>query len=159
MIAKRLGYPEAKQDEVFMVALLHDVGKIGIPDGILNKPGSLTEEEFAEIKKHSQLGATILKNIEDNPKFEMGAMYHHERFDGTGYPSGLKGEDIPAEARIISVADAYDAMSSERSYRPRFTQEKIVEEIKQGMGTQFDPTYAQIMLDIIEEDKEFKFRG
>ena len=159
MIAKRLGYTEARQDEVYMIALLHDVGKIGIPDGILNKPGKLTDEEFLHIKKHSQMGASILKNIENNPKFEKGALYHHERYDGTGYPSGLKGEEIPEEARIINVADAYDAMSSDRSYRSHLTQEMIKDELKLGMGTQFDPQYAQIMLDIIEEDKDYKFRG
>ena len=105
-----------------MLALLHDVGKIGIPDGILNKPGTLTPEEYELIKAHSAIGASILKNIENDPKFEQCAMYHHERYDGTGYPTGLKGTAIPEEARIIAVADAYDAMSSDRSYRPHLTQ-------------------------------------
>ena len=159
MIAGRLGYTEARQDEIYMIALLHDVGKIGIPDGILNKPGKLTDEEFEMIKRHSQMGASILKNIEDTPKFEKAALYHHERYDGAGYPSGLKGEDIPEEARIINVADSYDAMSSDRSYRSHLTQEMIKDELKLGMGTQFDPKFAQIMLDIVEEDKDFKYRG
>ena len=159
MIAKRLGYTEARQEEIYMVALLHDVGKIGIPNGILNKPGKLTDEEYMQIKRHSQMGASILKNIENNPKFEKGALHHHERYDGTGYPSGLKGEDIPEEARIINVADSYDAMSSDRSYRTHLPQDMIKDELKLGMGTQFDPKFAQIMLDIIEEDKDFKFRG
>jgi putative nucleotidyltransferase with HDIG domain len=159
MIARRLGYTEARQEEIYMIALLHDVGKIGIPDGILNKPGKLTDEEFEMIKRHSQMGASILKNIEDTPKFEKAALYHHERYDGAGYPSGLKGEDIPEEARIINVADSYDAMSSDRSYRSHLTQEMIKDELKLGMGTQFDPKFAQIMLDIVEEDKDFKYRG
>lgn len=159
MIARRLGYTEARQDEIYMIALLHDVGKIGIPDGILNKPGKLTDEEFEMIKRHSQMGASILKNIEDTPKFEKAALYHHERYDGAGYPSGLKGEDIPEEARIINVADSYDAMSSDRSYRSHLTQEMIKDELKLGMGTQFDPKFAQIMLDIVEEDKDFKYKG
>ena len=159
MIAKRAGFSDTRQDDIYMMGLLHDVGKIGIPITVLNKPGELTEEEFELIKKHSQMGAAILKNIEANPKFELCAKHHHERFDGTGYPSGLKGEDIPEEARIIAVADAYDAMSSDRSYRAHLTQEKIADELKEGMGTQFDPKFAEIMLSIVEEDKEFRYRG
>ena len=159
MIAKRAGIPESKQDDIYMMGLLHDVGKIGIPITVLNKAGELNEEEFELIKKHSMMGAAILKNIEDNPGFELCAKHHHERFDGTGYPSGLKGEDIPEEARIVAVADAYDAMSSDRSYRSHLTQEKIIDELKEGMGTQFDPKFAEIMLSIIEEDKEYRYRG
>ena len=159
MIAKRLGYSDARQDEIYMISILHDVGKIGIPDHVLNKPGKLTEEEFELIKKHSIMGAAILRNIENNPRFELGAKHHHEKYDGTGYPSGLKGDAIPEEARIIAVADAYDAMSSDRSYRSHLTQEMIKEEIKNGMGVQFDPKLAEIMIEIIEEDKDYKFRG
>ena len=159
MIAKRAGIPESKQDDIYMMGLLHDVGKIGIPITVLNKAGELNEEEFELIKKHSMMGAAILKNIEDNPGFELCAKHHHERFDGTGYPSGLKGEDIPEEARIVAVADAYDAMSSDRSYRSHLTQEKIIDELKTGMGTQFDPKFAEIMLSIVEEDKEYRYRG
>ena len=159
MIAKRTGYSDARQDEIYMIALLHDVGKIGIPNTVLNKPGKLTPEEYEMIKKHSLMGASILKNIENDPKFELGAKHHHERYDGTGYPSGLKGEAIPEEARIIAIADAYDAMSSDRSYRTHLTQEMIKDEIRFGMGTQFDPKFAEIMLEIVEEDKEYRFRG
>ena len=133
------------------------MGKIGIPDGILNKPGTLTSEEYELIKAHSAMGASILKNIED--KFESCAMYHHERYDGTGYPKGIKGNDIPEEARIIAVADAYDAMSSDRSYRAHLSQEAIKSELELGMGTQFDPKFAEIMLTIVEEDKEYRLRG
>ena len=159
MIAKRLGYSDARQDEIYMLALLHDVGKIGIPDGILNKPGTLTAEEYELIKAHSSMGASILKNIENDPKFESCAMYHHERYDGTGYPKGLKGTQIPEEARIIAVADAYDAMSSDRSYRAHLSQEAVKNELELGMGTQFDPKIAEIMLTITEEDKEYRLRG
>ena len=105
------------------------------------------------------MGASILKNIENNPKFEQCAMYHHERYDGSGYPSGLKGTEIPEEARIIAVADAYDAMSSDRSYRSHLTQDEIKNELELGMGTQFDPKFAGIMLAIVEEDKEYRYRG
>ncbi len=159
MIAKRSGFPDARQDEIYMLGLLHDVGKIGIPVGLLNKPGTLTDEEFAQIRKHSAMGASILKNIENNPKFEQCAMYHHERYDGSGYPSGLKGTEIPEEARIIAVADAYDAMSSDRSYRSHLTQDEIKNELELGMGTQFDPKFAGVMLAIVEEDTEYKYRG
>ena len=157
-IAKRVGYTEARQDEIYMIGLLHDVGKIGVRDDVLNKPGELDSEEFEEIKKHTTMGAAILESIEENPKIALGAKCHHERYDGSGYPSGLKGEDIPEEARIIAVADAYDAMSSDRSYRPRLTQEQIKKELIEGKGTQFDPRFADVMLDMIEEDKDYKLR-
>ena len=159
MIAKRIGYSDARQDDIYMMAIMHDVGKIGIPITVLNKPGRLTEEEYELIKRHSQMGAAILKNIESNPKYELCAMHHHERYDGTGYPSGLKGDAIPEEARIIAVADAYDAMSSDRSYRTHLTQEMIKDEIRLETGSQFDPKFAEIMLEIIEEDTDYKFRG
>lgn len=159
MIAKRSGYPEEKQDEIYMIALLHDVGKIGIPDGILNKPGNLTDEEYESVKRHSEMGSTILKNIDNDSKFEKAARQHHERYDGTGYPAGIKADDILEEARIIAVADAYDAMSSDRSYRSHLTQEMIKEELRSGMGTQFDPKFAEVMLAIIEEDKDYRLRG
>ena len=159
MIAKRSGFSDARVDEIYMMAIMHDVGKIGIPDGILNKPGRLTGEEYEAIKRHSEMGASILANIEEDPKFASCAKYHHERYDGTGYPEGLKGEQIPEEARIIAVADAYDAMSSDRSYKPHLTQAAIKEELKNNMGTQFDPKFAEIMLAIVEEDKDYKLRG
>ena len=159
IIAKRSGFSDARQDEIYMLGLLHDVGKIGIPNGLLNKPGTLTDDEFAQIRKHSAMGASILKNIENDPKFEQCAMYHHERYDGTGYPTGIKGTEIPEEARIIAVADAYDAMSSDRSYRSHLTQDEIKNELELGMGTQFDPRFAGVMLAIVEEDKEYRYRG
>ena len=159
MIAKRLGYSEAKQDEIYMMGILHDVGKIGIPITVLNKKGALTDGEYEQIKGHSVMGASILENIENNPRFALGAKHHHERYDGTGYPDALKGEDIPEEARIIAVADAYDAMSSDRSYRDHLPQEKIREELINGKGTQFDPMFADIMVEIIDEDKEYRLKG
>ena len=159
MIAKRLGYSEARQDEIYMMGILHDVGKIGIPITVLNKKGALTDEEYEQIKGHSVMGAAILQKIEDNPKFALGAKHHHERYDGTGYPDGLKGDKIPEEARIIAVADAYDAMSSDRSYRNHLPQDEIKIEITNGKGIQFDPTFADIMLSIIEEDKDYRLKG
>ena len=139
-----------------MMGLLHDVGKIGIPDSVINKPGELTKEEYETIKTHTRVGARILRKIEEMPKLVEGARWHHERYDGTGYPDGLVGESIPEEARIIAVADAYDAMSSRRSYRDILPQEKVKEEIITNRGTQFDPGFADIMLAMIEEDPDYR---
>ena len=154
-IAKRYGYDEAGQEEIYMMGLLHDVGKIGVPDTVINKPGRLTDEEFGMIKKHPIKGAEILATVSEMPKLVTGARWHHERFDGNGYPDGLKGEDIPEEARIIAVADAYDAMTSHRSYRDIIPQDHVKSEIENGMGTQFDEKFARIMLDMIAEDTEY----
>ena len=157
-IARRFGYSEEKMREIYMMGLLHDVGKIGVPDAVINKPGKLTDEEFALIKKHPSLGARILGNIEENPRLVNGARWHHERYDGKGYPDGLKATDIPEEARIIAVADSYDAMTSCRSYRKVMPQEVVRGEIEKGIGTQFDPTFAKIMLTMMDEDTEYSLR-
>ncbi len=157
-IAIRAGMNEREVEEVFFAALLHDVGKIGIADSIINKEGKLTDEEYAEIKKHSDIGAHILGNITKSPYLAVGAHYHHERYDGRGYPEGLKGEDIPQIARIIAVADAYDAMTSKRSYRETIPQQKVREEIVKGFGTQFDPKYADIMMHMIDQDLEYEMQ-
>ena len=157
-IARRLGYDEKKMREIYMMGLLHDVGKIGIPDAVINKPAKLTGEEYNTIKKHPALGARILGNIKERPSLVNGARWHHERYDGKGYPDGLKGMDIPEEARIIAVADAYDAMTSYRSYREVMPQEFVRGEIEKGMGTQFDSEFAKIMLAMIDEDAEYTLR-
>ena len=154
-IARRYGYSEERQDEIYMMGLLHDVGKIGVPDTVINKPGKLTDEEYMQIKKHPAKGAEILATISEMPKLVTGARWHHERFDGRGYPDGLKGEDIPEEARIIAVADAYDAMTSHRSYRDIIPQDHVKSEIENGMDTQFDAKFAKIMLEMIAEDTEY----
>ena len=158
-IGRRAGYTTKQQEEIYMMGLLHDVGKIGIPDDVINKPGKLTPEEFEVIKTHSRVGARILRKIEEMPKLVEGARWHHERYDGQGYPDGLAGEGIPEEARIIAVADAYDAMSSRRSYRGILPQEKVREEIINGRGTQFDPGFADIMLAMIDEDPDYRNRA
>ncbi len=157
-IARRYGYTRKQQDEIYMMGLLHDVGKIGIPDKVINKPGKLTEEEYDLIKQHPVLGDRILKKIEEVPKLAVGARWHHERYDGSGYPDGLKGEEILEEARIISVADAYDAMTSRRSYRDTLPQEYVRREIESGKNTQFDPVFADIMLQMISEDPQYSMR-
>ena len=157
-IAKRAGYSIQQQDDIYMIGLLHDVGKIGVPDAVINKASRLTDEEFKLIKMHPELGARILKNIREMPKLAVGARWHHERYGGGGYPDGLKGTDIPEEARIIAVADAYDAMTSNRSYRRIMSQEQVRAEIEKGKGTQFDPKFADIMLEMIDEDKDYTMR-
>ena len=156
MIAERFGFNEDEQNEIYMVGLLHDVGKIGVPDGVINKPSKLTEEEFELIKKHPVIGNDILRTIKGREKLCAGARSHHERYDGKGYPDGLSGMDIPEEARIIAVADAYDAMTSRRSYREALPQKKVREEIEKGIGTQFDPDFAEVMIEMIDEDVDYK---
>lgn len=157
-IAGRAGFSEEMQDDIYMMGLLHDVGKIGIPDAIINKPAKLTDEEYSIIQNHPVMGAKILANITEFPKLSIGARWHHERYDGRGYPDGISGEDIPKEARIIAIADAYDAMSSRRSYRDVLPQAQIRHEVQAGKGTQFDPVFAEIMLRMIDEDTEYQMR-
>ena len=157
-IARRYGYNAKKEKDIYMMGLLHDIGKIGVPDAIINKPAKLTDEEYNTIKMHTVMGAKILKNIVEMPLLVTGARWHHERYDGHGYPDGLAKEDIPEQARIIAVADAYDAMSSRRSYRGVMSQDVVRSEIVKGRGTQFDPVFADIMLAMIDEDKDYSMR-
>lgn len=157
-IARRYGYRGKKLDEIYMMGLLHDVGKIGVPDAVINKPAKLTDEEFDMIKNHPVMGARILKSIKEMPLLQTGARWHHERYDGSGYPDNLSGEDIPEQARIIAVADAYDAMTSRRSYRDPMPQGIVREQIEEGKGTQFDPKFADIMIEMIDEDTQYTMR-
>ena len=157
-MAELAGKSPAECENIYYVALLHDVGKIGISEAIINKDGKLTDEEYEEMKKHPVVGNQILSGISEYPYLSIGAHYHHERYDGKGYPDRLKGEDIPEIARIISVADAYDAMTSKRSYRKSIPQVMVREEIVKGSGTQFDPKYAKIMQHLIDMDTEYKMR-
>lgn len=157
-IARRMGKSDTEVNDIYYAAMLHDVGKIGIPGEIINKPGRLTDEEFDIIKSHTVKGAKILESISEMPGLSVGARWHHERYDGRGYPNGLKGEDIPETARIICVADCYDAMSSNRSYRKALPQEIVRAEIEKGKGTQFDPAIADIMLKMIDEDADYRMR-
>ena len=157
-IAREAGLSEEECEQVYFAALLHDVGKIGVPSAVINKPGRLTDEEFALIKQHPVTGNQILSSVQQSPYLSIGAHYHHERYDGRGYPDGLKGNDIPDIARIIGVADAYDAMTSKRSYRDPIPQQTVREEIVKGTGTQFDPEYAKIMIHLIDLDMEYTMR-
>ena len=153
VLARALGSDEEEANNVRVVALLHDIGKIGVPDAILNKRGSLTDEEFEIMKTHSEVGANILKDITYLPGLEIGALYHHERYDGTGYPKGLKGDEIPYVAKVICIADAYDAMSSNRVYRKRLPEDKILEEFEKCKGLQFDPKMTDTFINLIKEGK------
>lgn len=155
MLAQKMGYKEEKIENLMYAALLHDIGKIGIPKEIINKPSRLTDEEYEIIKTHPGIGANILKEITELPDITIGARWHHERYDGKGYPDKLSGTDIPELARIIGVADAYDAMTSKRSYRDVLSQEIVKNEIEKGKGTQFDPEIAEIMLELIAEDVDY----
>ncbi len=152
-IAKAMGLDEKQVENIFYTALLHDIGKIGIPISIINKPSRLDDNEFATMKTHTSKGGKILKDISTIPGIVEGAMYHHERYDGTGYPKGLKGEEIPLIARIICCADCFDAMATKRSYKEPCTKEYIINEFKRCSGSQFDPEIAKIMVKLIEEDK------
>ncbi|MBQ3325948.1 HD-GYP domain-containing protein [Candidatus Saccharibacteria bacterium] len=158
MIAQVAGKSQQLCDEIYLIALLHDVGKIGIPNAIINKNGKLTNEEYDIIKTHPAKGNEILKKISSSPNLAIGAHYHHERYDGKGYPEGLKGEEIPEIARIIACADAYDAMASKRSYRDVLPRNVIRAEFEKNLGTQFDPKFGQIMLHLIDCDTNYQMR-
>lgn len=156
MIAKRMGYSGEKLEQLQYAALLHDIGKIGIPNEIINKPSRLTDEEYEVIKTHPAIGGKILDEISEIPDIAIGARWHHERYDGNGYPDKLKGTEIPEIARIIGVADAYDAMTSNRSYRNLVSQEIVRSEIEKGKSSQFDPDIADVMIRLIEEDVNYE---
>ena len=157
-IAEQAGKNPQECEEIYYAALLHDVGKIGISRSILNKNGKLTNEEYEVIKEHPDIGAQILSSISESPYLSIGARSHHERYDGRGYPQGLKGDDIPEIARIIAVADAYDAMTSSRSYRETIPQQVVREEFVKGLGTQFDPVFGKIMIHMIDLDEEYQMK-
>ena len=154
-LARRMGKSEEEQEEIYYAGLLHDVGKIRVPKEVINKEGKLTDEEFEMIKIHPVTSYYILKDVYEDKNIALGAKFHHERYDGKGYPNGLTGDNIPEIARIIGVADSYDAMASNRSYRKILPQEIIRTEIEKGKGTQFDPNIASVMLKMIDEDKSF----
>lgn len=157
-IARRLNKSEEFQREIYYMGLLHDIGKIGIPDTIINKNGKLTDEEFRIIKSHPEIGAEVLSDITEMPNLYYGARWHHERYDGTGYPDRLKADQIPIEARIVAVADAYDAMSSKRSYRDVLPQSVVRSEIEKSKRTQHDPFIANIMLEMMDEDPDYNMK-
>lgn len=157
-IARRMGKSEEEQKIIYFAGLLHDVGKIRVPEEVINKPGALTAEEFDQIRIHPVSSYHILKDIYEDERIAYGARYHHERYDGKGYPNGLSGDNIPEIARIICVADSYDAMASNRSYRKALPQEAVRREIENGKGKQFDAAIADVMLELMDEDTEYMMR-
>lgn len=157
-IARRLGKNAEEQMQIYYAGLLHDVGKIRVPKEVINKPGRLSEDEFKQVKIHTVTGYYILKEIYKEGPILNAARFHHERYDGRGYPMGLSGENIPEVARIVGVADAYDAMASDRSYRKALPQATVRSEIEMGRSGQFDPIIADVMLDMIDDDREYKMR-
>ena len=155
MLAKNLGLSSGDQEKAYYMGLLHDIGKIGIPNEIINKTTGLTDEEFQLMQSHPVLGYEILKEIKSMPELAQGARWHHEFYDGNGYPDRVSGEEIPLLVRIVAVADSYDAMTSNRSYRKYLPQETARREIEMNIGTQFDPEVARCMLKIIDFDKPY----
>lgn len=151
LMAQRLGWTDEEIQNIYYVAMLHDVGKIGVPDAVLNKPFRLTDLEFRLIKGHTIMGAEILKDFKMFPNVNVGAKYHHERYDGKGYPEGLKAESIPLVARVIGLVDSYDAMTSNRVYRRRLSDDIVMEELRKGKGSQWDPELVDIFLELIKE--------
>lgn len=153
-LGKRMGFSPEELENLYYAALLHDIGKVGLADNILNKAERLSDEEYDIMKRHVDVGGEILGTISCVDDIATGAKYHHERYDGKGYTEGLKGEEIPLIARIICVADAYDAMSTSRPYRDYLSNEYIYEELRKGRATQFDPIIVDHMLDILIATEE-----
>jgi len=151
-VGRMLNLMEKDLGELQLLGMLHDIGKIGIDDKILNKPGKLTEEEWAIMKRHPEIGYRIARASHKLARIADYILTHHERWDGAGYPKGLKGEDIPLLSRILAVADAYDAMTEDRVYRKAMSKEQAVEEIRRNAGTQFDPLIANIFIETILEE-------
>jgi HD-GYP domain-containing protein (c-di-GMP phosphodiesterase class II) len=149
-VARKLGIPEADLYQLEVAALLHDIGKIGVPDSILKKEGKLTER--ALMNKHPEYSWSILRLLPGLEKASLYALHHHESFDGAGYPAGLKGEEIPIGSRIVSVLDAYDAMISNRCYRRGLSHEETGRRLIENSGTQFDPVVVQIFMEIAEQE-------
>jgi diguanylate cyclase (GGDEF)-like protein len=149
-LAQALGLPPDAVNRLSAAALLHDIGKIGVRDSILTKSAALTNEEFEEIKTHPRLAVAIISNVPSLASCVPAILYHHERFDGTGYPQGLKGEDIPLEARVLAIPDCLADMTSDRPYRPALAWEEALDEIKRNSGSQFDPSVTKVFLDLME---------
>jgi HD-GYP domain-containing protein (c-di-GMP phosphodiesterase class II) len=151
-VAREMNIPEERSYQVEVAALLHDIGKIGVPDAILKKSGPLTDEERAIINRHPEYSWSILRLFPGLEEASLYALHHHESADGTGYPAGLKGQDIPLVSRIISVIDAYDAMVSNRCYRKGLPHGEAMSRLIQSSGTQFDPAVVQVFIPIAEKE-------
>jgi HD-GYP domain-containing protein (c-di-GMP phosphodiesterase class II) len=151
-VARDLGVPESKMPDIEMGALLHDIGKIGVPDGILNKPGRLTPEEYEIVKRHPEFGWTVIRNLPGLEQTSLYVLHHHENYDGNGYPAKLKSSEIPIGARIVSVIDAFDAMVSSRPYRAGMPLEEAIRRLLEASGTQFDPAVIRSFVPIARSE-------
>ena len=158
-IAKELGFSEQKCKIIERAGILHDIGKVGIGDAILHKPGKLNEQEWVAIKRHPRRAAEILEPLKFLTEEKKMICHHHERLDGKGYPDGLKGEDIPLGARILAIADTFDAMNSERPYRKPLAEDAIISELKNSAGTQLDPRIVSVFLDLLKNKPSLWERG
>jgi putative nucleotidyltransferase with HDIG domain len=150
-VARRLGWGEERLASLRIGGPLHDIGKLAVADEVLRKEGRLDDDELAQIQEHPKIGARILLRIAALRDAIPYVLYHHERWDGTGYPSGKAGEEIPLEARVLAVADAFDAMTSDRPYRPALSHEDALAEVERCAGTQFDPRVARVFLELFAE--------
>ncbi len=153
MLAEEMGWDRDAVEKLYYIAMLHDIGKVGVPDSILKKTSRLSDAEYQIMKTHTSIGATILKEMNFLDSVDEGALYHHEKYDGTGYPFGLKGEEIPMTARILCLADSFDAMNTVRVYRDKCDESYIIEEIRKGRGTQFDPDVVDAFFRCIEKNR------
>lgn len=151
MIADKLGLSTKEKHQLYLAAMLHDIGKIGVPDDLLNRPGKLSEAEMERVRSHVQVGASMIEMLGEMHSIVPLIRHHHECYDGTGYPDGLKGDQIPLVSRIIAVADMYDAMTSDRPYRKRRSHQHAVDEILAASGVQIDPKVAEAFLDVLKE--------
>jgi putative nucleotidyltransferase with HDIG domain len=155
-IARRLGWDEERLELLQVGGPLHDIGKLGISEEVLAKPGRLDERELAQIREHPKLGARILMRVATLRCALPYVLYHHERWDGGGYPTGRAGEEIPLEARVLAVADAFDAMTSDRPYRPALGRDEALAEVARCAGTQFDPEIVRIFLELFAAPAELR---
>lgn len=159
MLAQQAGFDDHTVERIYISALIHDVGKIGVPEYVLSKPSRLTDEEFGLIKQHPEIGARILQDIRQMQDLVPGVLYHHERWDGRGYPHGLSCESIPLFGRVICLADSFDAMCSSRTYRDAMLHEDAIDEIRDNAGTQFDPELAKHFLELDFEPFRLMLQG
>jgi putative nucleotidyltransferase with HDIG domain len=150
-VARRLGWSEERLESLRLGGPLHDIGKLAVSDEVLRKEGRLDDHELAQIREHPKIGAKLLLKVSALREAIPYVLYHHERWDGTGYPSGKAGEEIPVEARVLAVADAFDAMTSDRPYRRALSREQALAEVERCAGTQFDPRIAQVFLELFAE--------
>jgi putative nucleotidyltransferase with HDIG domain len=150
-VARRLGWSDERLASLRVGGPLHDIGKLAVSDEVLRKEGRLDDHELAQIREHPKIGAKLLLKVSALREAIPYVLYHHERWDGTGYPSGKAGEEIPVEARVLAIADAFDAMTSDRPYRRALTREQALTEVERCSGTQFDPRIAQVFLELFAE--------